>query len=125
MRAAIERASKLRSAIGERFSNHGFRIDVLNSTDSEFRHILEDPTKISVNLGNLLPSRQAQDYIFAKHGIYLSRVTDSSILLNFHIGVDDNGLEQLLNALDALVQHNSSAADEISGRLVIPYRCNI
>ncbi len=66
-------------------------------------HMVADPTKISLNVSELTSSTlEFRDLIYANYGIYINRVTKSSLLLNFHIGITSDGLQKLLNALREL-----------------------
>lgn len=66
-------------------------------------YVVTDPSKISLNVTELVSSSlEFRDLLYNSYGIYINRVTKSSLLLNFHIGLSKDGLHKILKALREL-----------------------
>lgn len=83
-----------------------------------------DPTKLSLNVSRL-PARptEVRDLLHREHGYYVNRYTATSLLLNFHIGIDDDDVEGLLAALRSVQATILAQAGRtrISTSFLIPY----
>jgi arginine/lysine/ornithine decarboxylase len=83
-----------------------------------------DQTKISINLAGLdLKADYVQSRILRKNLIYINRFTASSLLLNFHIGVDQHQIDITLDAL-RMLQREARRPDELvrdGSRFIVPY----
>lgn len=90
-----------------------------------FTYASADPTKVSLNISGLdTPASELKDLLYSKYGIYISRVTNDSILLNFHIGISSDAVNKLLDALRNIQSDNASRWTEsaaASDSYVIPY----
>jgi arginine/lysine/ornithine decarboxylase len=82
-----------------------------------------DPTKISVNIESLgVTTREFKEILFSEYGIYVNRITESAILVNFHIGVDDNSADQLFCAMQNIaITRRANADSSRSKGFIIPY----
>lgn len=83
-----------------------------------------DPTKVSLRiLGLSLTAAQLRERLFQDHGIYVSRCTSDSVLLNVHIGVTGGDIELLLAALRNIQKASlaDSAAPARSKAFIISY----
>lgn len=82
-----------------------------------------DPTKISVNIEELsISSAEVKDILYLQHGIYVNRITDHSLLFNFHIGITPQALEKLIDALvDICALPRQWPTQSHSKNFIIPY----
>lgn len=77
-----------------------YRINLFPFPSSPFVCAEVDPTKVSLNVAELgMPVTDLRDTLYGRHGIYLNRMTGTSLLLNFHIGVTRELVSDLLDAL--------------------------
>ena len=68
-----------------------------------FPYVHTDPTKVSVNIDSLgLPAREVKEMLFSDYGVYVNRITESALLFNFHIGIDRDATQAVLDALAAI-----------------------
>ncbi|ALO03400.1 aminotransferase class I/II-fold pyridoxal phosphate-dependent enzyme [Lactiplantibacillus paraplantarum] len=115
---AIQRAQKLATFINN--LNSLYVNKELEIIDSEFYSL--DPLRVSVNFSNSVFTIEDLKKIFYENNLYISRYTESSFLLNFHIGTDDVGLEKLCHVLqkidDAPCEFNDG---DVSDEYIIPY----
>jgi len=83
-----------------------------------------DPTKLSLDVSRLPASPlHVRDLLYREHRLYVNRYTTTSLLLNFHIGVDDDDAKALLEALrfvQAMVLAQAGQT-RISTSFLIPY----
>ncbi|AKJ30811.1 ornithine decarboxylase [Caldimonas brevitalea] len=98
-------------------------IDLPMVPRSAASHVIHDPTKIPLNTERLaISTEEIKDYLFLHHGIYVNRITEKSMLLNFHIGITKEATVALLAALsDLLHQEGMSAQAVTSTDYIIPY----
>lgn len=81
-----------------------------------------DPLRLSVNFKNTNLDVNDVKIIFQKHDLYISRFTQDSFLLNFHLGINENNIDRLKNALKELNNtHRSYITNSTSNEYVIPY----
>lgn len=81
-----------------------------------------DPTKVSVDISRVgLLGRVVRDVLYKEYGVYVNRVTETSLLFNFHIGVRETAVGRALQALRAVQTRYREAIDAYSGRFVIAY----
>ncbi|OIQ89413.1 biodegradative arginine decarboxylase [mine drainage metagenome] len=68
-----------------------------------FQYAFADPTKISLNVEELgIQPIDVKELLYAKYGIYINRLTETSLLLNFHIGIKQECVNKLISALREL-----------------------
>ncbi len=78
----------------------GYSIQTPRSDFIQPRHVRMDPTKIPLNTTRLgLSPLEIKRKLFEDHGIYVSHTTESSLWFHFHIGWNEEAVEQLLSAL--------------------------
>lgn len=82
-----------------------------------------DPTKVSVNMEKLgLPVRDIKEMLYSNHGVYVNRITENSVLFNFHIGIDETAVQHVMDALaDIAEQAQSESEPACSENFIIPY----
>lgn len=49
-----------------------------------------------------MPAREIKEVLFSEYGVYVNRITESALLFNFHIGIDREATQAVLDALTAL-----------------------
>jgi arginine/lysine/ornithine decarboxylase len=80
-----------------------------------------DPTKVSVNLsGTRRPPKDVRAELYTRHGIYVSRMTETSLLFNFHIGVSREMVDTLVLALKE-IQGALALTEARIPDFIIPY----
>lgn len=80
-----------------------YRINHFPFPSLPFNYADADPTKVSLNVSEFVTSvADMRDLLYSRYGIYLNRLTETSLLLNFHIGVDHRVVDELLAALRKL-----------------------
>lgn len=86
----------------------------------QYAHV--DPTKVSVNMEAIgLSAAEVKEKLFQEYGIYINRNTDTSLLLNFHIGVKEQCVTNLLQALREITSVGKWLHDASSTSFIIPY----
>lgn len=76
--------------------------------------ILLDPFKISLDVSRLtLSPAEIQKYLFQKHGVYLNRLTESSILINFHIGITALAVDDLLAGITEISSGSANPSKKL------------
>lgn len=86
--------------------------------------VKQDPCKVSINIDGLgMPAEEIQEFLYREYGVYVNRITENSILLNFHIGITAEAIDAMLNGLAALQrQQVSKSLHRIKAdRFIIPY----
>lgn len=115
---AIEIADHIRSRVSCDNNLSQYRI---NYSDHVSEFVFIDPTKLSINTSQTGVSPSSiRKILFEEHGIYISRYTDTSILLNIHIGISWADADLLLDAL-AHIQKQHQLKPSISNHFYIPY----
>lgn len=77
-----------------------YTINSLRLPKSPFPYVCLDPSKVSINTSKMdISASKIKDMLCSKYGIYVSRVVNDSILLNFHIGITLDKVDLLINAL--------------------------
>ena len=100
---------------------------VVNEAENEHvlpSHTRLDPTKLSIRVDGLPHlASDVRDTLYRQYGIYISRYTRTSLLLNFHIGIEEEDVNILLNALRAIQGQLvcSSPENQVSNAFIIPY----
>lgn len=87
-------------------------------------YITQDPCKLSINIESLcMAACDVQAYLFKEHGVYVNRFTNHSILLNFHIGINESAVTAMLTGLADLQRQQIKNLQKKthSGFFVIPY----
>ena len=102
--ALLIRASTLSTYFCQEIKNLWHMTDnLINETmppANPFVYAHNDPTKVSINVDELgISAYDVKDKLFLNHGIYVNRITDTSLLFNFHIGITAGATENLLRAL--------------------------
>lgn len=100
-----------------------FRINTFSIICQPIAYAHADPTKVSLNVEELgITAREIKEILYTQHGIYINRNTDNSLLLNFHIGVNEQAVEKLLTALRAIqaTPHDWPSTSR-NNSYVIPY----
>lgn len=86
--------------------------------------VKQDPCKLSINIASLcMAACDVQAYLFREYGVYVNRFTNHSILLNFHIGINESSVDAILTGLAELQRQQVAKAMKKthSGCFVIPY----
>lgn len=88
-----------------------------------FSYVKLDSNKVSVNVTQLgVNTADIRDRILNRFGIYINRITDSSLLLNFHIGITEKCVDRLILALrDIIAMSNIVPELTKSKNFIIPY----
>ncbi|MGF1833711.1 lysine decarboxylase [Photobacterium sanguinicancri] len=69
----------------------------------EGEYLIQDPTKLWITCTTkLLSGAKIREILFNKYGIYVSRYSHNSILLNFHHGISNELIDLLTNALSEI-----------------------
>ncbi len=87
-------------------------------------YVVIDPTKVSLNVSELTSSTlEFRDLIYANYGIYINRVTKSSLLLNFHIGITSDAVQKILKALRELQRRfiPEWLSSPVTDAFIVPY----
>lgn len=95
-----------------------------SSMKSFGRFVKSDPCKISINVEALcLSGNEVRDFLYKEHKIYVNRVTEKSILLNFHIGITMDAVNAILDGLVDLQkkQISKSVIKIKSDKFIVPY----
>jgi len=117
--------------------SEGFKTKLQNEIDWSCYHICQmpdlgnmnsfvkqDPCKLSINIESLnMEACDVQVYLFREYGVYINRFTKHSILLNFHIGINESAVNAILTGLAELQRQQVTKAikKNHSGCFVIPY----
>lgn len=103
VKRCVQLATKLRDAIASDDALNGYALNTWDIESPLDNHVIPDPTKVSIRIANLpLSGAEVRERLFVEHGVYVSRCTNSSILLNLHIGLNDENVMQLLTALRSI-----------------------
>jgi arginine/lysine/ornithine decarboxylase len=124
VRTATANAGRLMDAVARDPGLSHYRVNAFTPPSTPFAYAVTDPTKVSLDVSELGTSAsEIRELLYSRHGIYINRVTETSLLLNFHIGVGRAHLVELLSALRdiqaELVPEWLSAST--SGAFIIPY----
>jgi len=124
----VEKSSSLAAFFIETIENDpslsSYRINrfILPASTSQYATV--DPTKVSLNVSELATSAtEFRNLLYDNYGIYVNRVTESSLLFNFHIGIDVKQANDLLEALRK-VQHRfvpEWLMQSTSDAFIVPY----
>ncbi|MGI4856784.1 MAG: hypothetical protein ACRYHA_07675 [Janthinobacterium lividum] len=121
MTRATEQAAHFRQKIIDTFgveavNSGGYAVDA-------FPYSHTDPTKVSVNITKLgISAHEIKEELFSEHQVYVNRITESSILFNFHIGIDESATKNLFDAFCTIVaKHDSLSPMSHSEGFIIPY----
>lgn len=105
------------------------RLPQLSSLTTDFeifrdqKHIVYDPTKIMVNVSTLSDAATIKEELLHKN-IFIKRTLNEHILLNFHIGINKEAVNALIDALSYIsieFKKKNSTALNISKKFIIPY----
>jgi arginine/lysine/ornithine decarboxylase len=121
----VERAIRLASELRDRIA-HDPLLDAyfVNETPSVEGLFQIDPSKISLNVSALTISpAEIRDVLYREFDIYINRTTVTSLLLNFHIGINEDDLDRLSEALRAIQKRYQTLPDRkrYATGFVIPY----
>jgi len=99
-------------------------IDTKFNVFQEQPHIHHDPTKVIVNVKSLGDPFIIKDKLLSQN-IFIKRVLNESLLLNFHIGINKEAVNALFNALLSLSKCTAISKEfkvnSISDKFIIPY----
>ena len=123
MARASELAARFREEVRDCLSNTGIGLNEASVASSPIPYAHADPTKVSINVSELgMSASEIRDILFSKHGIYVNRITEASLLFNFHIGIDASSVDQLLQALrDISAKTRQWPSLNCSEKFIIPY----
>ncbi|WP_159565960.1 lysine decarboxylase [Budvicia diplopodorum] len=96
---------------------------VIQDISSEHWHIHSDPTKIMINVSKLGSALDINNQLIQKR-IYIKRVINNNLLLNFHIGINREAVNSLISALEQLCETATTTdiSEQItSDKFIIPY----
>ncbi len=83
----------------------------------------EDSLKISINIkAKIATPGELQKFLFQTAGIYLNRFTKNSLLINFHIGLTDQDIDKLLEALLKMNKHFKNKETYFPTKLSTPHK---
>ena len=72
---------------------------------------VEDPLKVHINIKQLnMSGSDLQEYLYHHHGIYFNRYTETTALINIHIGITKGHIDYLLQVLRSLTDLRESQA---------------
>jgi arginine/lysine/ornithine decarboxylase len=120
MARATSLAENFRQEVRRLLGDDAVNTDSFDHEAFQFSHA--DPTKVSVNTEALaISARDVKEMLFCKHGVYVNRITDSSMLFNFHIGIDADAAQALIVALEEIATHRIAPQLSRSEGFIIPY----
>lgn len=100
---AIRLADVLRSAIASDPDLASIRVADPLSGEAAVPCVQADPTKVFIEVDELgLTGAAARTRLFRDYGIYVCRTIAAGFLVNIHIGIDDDDVDRLLDALRSL-----------------------
>jgi arginine/lysine/ornithine decarboxylase len=82
------------------------------------QHIVQDPTKVMLNISGLGDASEIKNELL-KNNIFIKRTLNNHLLLNFHIGINKEAVNALINGLIIIGNYNSKNC--ISNKFIIPY----
>jgi arginine/lysine/ornithine decarboxylase len=123
VRRCVVLALIIQEAIINDDSLSGYEINPLDLSSPFDDYAMLDPTKVSVRITHLpLSGAELRERLFIEYGVYISRCTHNSILLNLHIGLDESNVAQLLMALRSIqAAIERQCAIPHSNAFIIPY----
>ncbi|NIY48299.1 lysine decarboxylase [Cedecea colo] len=86
-------------------------------------HIHYDPTKVMINVVGLGKATEIKN-LLCEENIYIKRFINDSLILNFHIGINNEAVTHLLSSLTDISEKlviDSESEHEISDKFIIPY----
>lgn len=117
---ATSLAENFRQELRRLLGDDAVNTDSFDREAFQFSH--SDPTKVSVNTDVLgIPARDVKEMLFCKHGVYVNRITDASMLFNFHIGIDAEAAQAPIVALEEIATHRIAPQLSRSEGFIIPY----
>lgn len=120
MARATSLAENFRQEVRRLLGDDAVNTDGFDPEAFQFSHA--DPTKVSVNTEMLaISAHDVKEILFSKHGVYVNRITNSSILFNFHIGIDADATQALIVALGEIATHRLTRQISCSEGFIIPY----
>lgn len=102
----------------------GYRVNEFVFPEQPFAYVRPDPTKVSLNVAGLAISASVlRELLYERYGLYVNRITENSLLFNFHIGVSRRALAALVEALrDIRLSYAANRAALLrSEHFIIPY----
>lgn len=100
MQGAVTLAKQFEDAIITDPKLSSYRINRFDLPNQPFIYANVAPMQVSLNVSELVASPlDIRDRLFEQYDIYINRLTQTSLLLNFHIGIDQNLVDELLAAL--------------------------
>lgn len=123
LQRARAQAERFRRTLAEDPAYTALRIDHPQLPASALHYVHVDPSKLALDVEELaLGAVEVKELLHNRHGIYVNRVTDHSLLLNFHIGINSQAVDCLLEALRELCARPCPWPTQThSDRFIIPY----
>ncbi|CAO3433084.1 aminotransferase class I/II-fold pyridoxal phosphate-dependent enzyme [Azospirillum argentinense] len=134
-RDLVERSLRLARRVSETVAGDpalsAFSVNAPAVPDAFAGHAAIDPTKLSLRVSGLpIEAPELRERLYSRHGLYVNRCTRTSLLLNLHIGIGDEEVAALLDALRAIQRELSPAVERpdeqagerrVSTSFIIPY----
>lgn len=104
MNEALASASELRKALANDDLLKSYQIaNTAKIEEISMGICIEDPLKVHLNIQHLgISGGDLQEYLYYNHGIYFNRHTASTILVNIHIGITQQDIQNLIKSLKVL-----------------------
>ncbi|ENT7030810.1 lysine decarboxylase [Salmonella enterica] len=86
-------------------------------------HIHYDPTKVMLDVSSLGNGKEIKK-LLCNENIYVKRFINNVLLFNFHIGINEQAVSSLLQALNSISQEiykQDRSKTEVSSKFIIPY----
>lgn len=81
-------------------------------------HLVQDPTKVMMNVSGLGDASEIKNELLMNN-IFIKRTLNHHLLLNFHIGINKEAVNALVNGIRTIGNSNSKIS--ISNKFIIPY----
>jgi arginine/lysine/ornithine decarboxylase len=95
---ALDLAGRIRRAFHEEPALSVYRVN--ESDELKRAYVRVDPTRISIDVSSVTQDVRAfQAALFHRYGIFVNSITDTSLLLNVHIGITPASVDRLLEVL--------------------------
>ncbi|QJD99628.1 hypothetical protein HH212_05980 [Massilia forsythiae] len=121
MARSTQLAAQFCRQVGELLGPNSVNAGQYSSATFPYSHA--DPTKVSVNIENLgMAAREFKEFLFSEFNVYVNRITETAVLFNFHIGIDESAAHHLFAAIQSIVaKRKIVAAPSCSEGFIIPY----
>lgn len=116
---SLKHADTFIQLISEKSELDCFEVVDLTELVKGVPHISFDPTKVLLRSTNSdVDGSALKTMLFEMFGIYVSRSVHDAVLFNFHIGIQDEDLSNLIDGLKTIAAKTASPS---CGSFVIPY----